>query len=101
MGGCEIIGLQGGVNEQGKPFVHILADGDKVGQLTPGDAIKFGVRGIQAAIEAERDAGVVRAIHKNYGTGDEPEKMIASLLTMIREERDQWDPDGGTLRGPQ
>jgi hypothetical protein len=91
--GAGSIEFIGGVNRDGTPFVHLLNDGKKFGQLDPGEAIRMGTRAIQAGIEAERDAGVVRALRKVGVDDANTEKAIAATLTMIREERDQADPD--------
>jgi hypothetical protein len=84
-----LIELQGAVRRDGKPFVIVLTDGEQTGQMTPGEAVNFGTRAIQAAIEAERDAATVLGI-KQIGLG---EREAAALLTMIREYRSQVDPD--------
>lgn len=93
----DLIELQGGVNRDGKPFVHVLFDGEKVGQLTPGEALNFGIRGIQFAIEAERDAALLLAMKKV----DDSDEFAAAMLTLVREHRSQVDPDPrGDVRGP-
>jgi anthranilate phosphoribosyltransferase len=85
----ELIELQGAVRADGKPFVIVLEDGEQTGQLTPGEAVNFGTRAIQAAIEAERDAALVIAMKKQGLSTEE----VGGLLTMIREHRSQVDPD--------
>lgn len=85
----ELIELHGAARKDGKPFVLVLIDGQKRGQLTPAEAIAHGTRSIQAAIEAERDAGMVKAMKKAGATDDQ----IAEMLIGLREERSQADPD--------
>lgn len=93
-----LIELQGAVRSDGKPFVIVLTDGEQTGQLTPGEAVAFGTRAIQAAIEAERDAATVLAMKKyakDSGEQDEEaaERFAAGFLVLIREHRSQVDPD--------
>lgn len=83
----------GGVNVQGKPFVHIHVDGKPYGQLDPGEAMMLGIRFIQAGIEAERDSSVVRAANEMEENVGEAQGTASAMLTMIRSYRDQWDPD--------
>lgn len=85
----DLIELQGAVRLDGKPFVIVLQNGEQTGQLTPGEAVNFGTRAIQAAIEAERDAATVLAM-KGAGFG---EVEAAGMLSLIRDHRSQVDPD--------
>lgn len=78
----------GQVNLKGKPFVK-MTWGDEEGQLTPGESVNMGIRCIQAAIEAERDAAVVNGMRER-GMEDE---VINGLLLMLRDSRGQVDPD--------
>ena len=58
-----------------------------VGQLTVEDAYAQGVRFISAAIEAERDAGLVKFLrHVDFD-----DRMVAALITGLREFRTQHD----------
>ncbi len=63
--------------------------GRDFGQLAPRDAIAMGTRFIMAAIESERDAGVVRGMLDEGKTPAE----INEQLTTIRKYRDSADPD--------
>lgn len=98
-----LIELQGCVNPEGKPFVLIVFDGQKIGQLTPAEALNFGIRGIQASIESERDAAVWQC-SQEIAKDDSPEERnqyAAAMLTLIREYRGQVDPDPrGDVEGP-
>lgn len=79
----------GQVRLDGKPFVKTVVAGQDFGQLAPRDAINMGTRFIMAAIEAERDAGVVRSM---IDQGKSPAE-IGEALTTIRKYRDSSDPD--------
>ena len=83
------IECQGCVRLDGKPFVLTRVGGRDFGQLTPRDAMAMGTRFIMAAIEAERDAGVVRGMVDEGKTDAE----IGAALTTIRKYRDSADPD--------
>lgn len=85
-GNIECIGL---VRMDGKPFVETRLDGRKFGQLSPREAMAMGTRFIAAAIEAERDCGVVRGLLDEGKSTEE----IAVALTTIRKYRDNCDPD--------
>lgn len=79
----------GEVRLDGKPFVKTTVAGRDFGQLAPRDAMAMGMRFIMAAIEAERDAGVVRGM---LDEGKTPTEIGAQLTTM-RKYRDSADPD--------
>lgn len=81
--------LQGCVRIDGKPFVMTTIDGEPFGQLTPAEALNHGIRAVQAAVEAERDAATVLGL-KKMGMGD---TEIAGFIAMVREHRGQVDPD--------
>lgn len=81
--------LQGCVTMEGKPFVLTTIDGKPFGQLTPGEALNHGIRAIQAAVEAERDAAAMLGLQK----AGLDEEAIAGFLVMLREHRGQVDPD--------
>lgn len=80
-----------------RPFVKtsIVSQGHTIleGQLTVQDAIAQGVRFIQAGLEAERDAGLVKFLR----TIDFPDRNIAALIIGMREARQQWDVQKGDL----
>lgn len=84
-----VIECVGQVRLDGKPFVKTVVGGRDFGQLAPRDAMAMGTRFIMAAIEAERDAGVVRGM---LDEGKTPEE-IGAQLTTIRRYRDSADPD--------
>lgn len=81
--------LQGAVRGDGKPFVRTSIDGKPFGQLTPGEAINHGIRAIQAAVEAERDAATLLGL-RSHGMDD---ATIGGMIAMIRKYRGQVDPD--------
>lgn len=81
--------FQGCVRRDGKPFVITSLDGQPLGQLTPGEALNMGIRAIAAAQESERDAALLIGAKK----AGFDEHTAAGLLAMIREHRDQVDPD--------
>jgi hypothetical protein len=81
----------------GEPFVIeevLTADGHAYrGQLTPAESHQHGWRMISAAIEAERDAGMV-AFLQSIGMG---QIEIGGLLTGMRKHRRQHDVTGVDL----
>lgn len=83
------IECHGQVRIDGKPFVLTRVGGRDFGQLTPRDAISMGTRFIMAAIEAERDAGVLRWMIDEGKSSAE----IGKFLTEMRAHRDSADPD--------
>jgi hypothetical protein len=83
----------------GRPFVKMtcsLASGDPVfaTQLRPAVVTALGLRAIQAAIEAERDAGLV-AFYRDI---EAPEEAIGSMLLGMRHHREQFDAAEGSMR---
>lgn len=85
-----IIEVEAGVAaEGGHPFIK-LAWGEQAGQLTPGEAAAFGLRVIEAAIEAERDAGLV----KFFRDAHYEDELIGGLLLAMRENRQQHRVEG-------
>lgn len=90
----DTIEFQAGANNEGKPFVHLFINGKRVGQLTPRETLDHGIRAIQAAQEAERDAAIIVGMQREYP--DDPahaDRLAAAMLHMIRENRGQVDPD--------
>lgn len=83
------ISCVGQVRLDGKPFVKLEVLREDFAQLAPRDAMNMGTRFIMAAIEAERDAGMVRGMLDEGRTREE----IGALLTIIRKYRDSADPD--------
>lgn len=71
-----------------KPLVD-LHWGEQRGQLTPGEATQMGLRIIMAAIEAERDAGL---LHFTLETMNGDYQAAGALLSGVRKHREQWDP---------
>lgn len=83
----------------GRPFVKMtcsLKDGTPVfsTQFRPSLVTALGLRAVQAAIEAERDAGLV-AFMREGGATDE---QIGHMLVGLRTHREQFDPEEGTMR---
>lgn len=86
-----VITCVGQVTIEGKAFVKTEIDGDDLGQLSPAAATMMGIQFIQAAIEAERDAGMLAFLMSDEGPGFEPE-AAAVFLQEMRKRRDQFDP---------
>lgn len=85
----QVIEMQGAVRIDGKPFVIVTLDGKPIGQITPAEALNYGIRAIQASQEAERDAALILGM-KAAGFTDVD---AAGMLAMIRDHRGQVDPD--------
>jgi len=86
-----VFSTQGQVTIEGKPFVATFVNDKPFGQLEPREAIALGIRTISAAIEAERDAGLIRF----FKEADMDDQAIGVLLTKMREHREQYDPPWG------
>lgn len=86
-----IFETQGCVTEEGKAFVATFLNGQSFGQLSPAEAIAMGTRCIQSAIEAERDAGLIKFL-QSLGTG---QQEINALIAGMRDYRDQAGPKEG------
>jgi hypothetical protein len=86
-----VISTHGMVTAEGKAFVTTYVDEVPFGRMTPAEAIAMGTRCIQSAIEAERDAGLIRFL-KSLGTG---EQEINALIRGMRDYRDQAEPREG------
>jgi hypothetical protein len=82
----------------GRPFVKMTCsiDGQPVfaTQLRPSMATALGLRGVQAAIEAERDAGLI-AFLRTLDIGDD---QVNGLLIGLRDHRQQFDAVEGSTR---
>lgn len=83
----------------GRPFVKMtcsLADGSPVfaARFPPSIVTALGLRAIQSAIEAERDAGLIAFVRS---TGA-PDGIVNAMLTGMREHREQFDAEAGTMR---
>lgn len=82
----------------GRPFVKMtcLLDGVPVfaTQMRPSMATALGLRGVQSAIEAERDAALIR-FFRDAGMDD---AGVNCVLVGLRSSREQFDPDEGSTR---
>lgn len=83
----------------GRPFVKMtcsLKDGEPVfaTQLPPDVVTALGLRAIQAAIEAERDAGFIAFLHSM----NVDEQMVGPMIVGLRDHRQQFDAEAGTMR---
>jgi hypothetical protein len=87
-----VFSTHGQVTKEGKPFVATYVDDRPFGQLSPKEAVALGIRAISAAIEAERDAGLIRFL-KSDGKLDD--HAIGILITGMRDHREQYDPPEG------
>lgn len=81
----------------GRPFVKMTCGvGDELvfsTKMSPALCTALGLRGVQAAIEAERDAGFVACI---LDMGME-EQMAGMLLAGLRAHREQFDAATGSM----
>ncbi|MGH2897904.1 MAG: hypothetical protein ACRDMZ_04465 [Solirubrobacteraceae bacterium] len=82
----------------GRPFVQMTCALDDVPvfavKMSPATVTALGLRAIQSAIEAERDAGLVAFLAES---GME-ERLIGGMLVGVREHRQQFDTDAGSMR---
>jgi hypothetical protein len=83
----------------GRPFVKMtctLADGTPVfaAQFLPSVVTALGLRAIQSAIEAERDAGLIAFLQSL----EMPGEAVNGMLVGLRDHREQFDADSGTMR---
>jgi hypothetical protein len=83
----------------GKPFIQMTcAYGDNevfVSKMRPSVATALGLRAIQAAIEAERDAGFVKFVRDGMDMDD---RAAGMMLSGLREFRQQFDAEEGSMR---
>lgn len=98
-GGVETTTFDPCVNApDGRPFVQMTCALDGVPvfavKLSPAVMTALGLRAIQSAIEAERDAGVVAFLKE----GGADERVIGGLLMGMREHRAQFEPEAGSMR---
>lgn len=63
-------------------------------QLPPDIVTALGLRAIQAAIEAERDAGLIAFMREGGAT----DGQVSAMLVGLREHRQQFDAEAGTMR---
>lgn len=91
----------------GKPFVRMTAalDGEPVFAMNmpPSVCTAMGLRAVQAAIEGERDAGMIAFMFEDFAPrlgveGDEAKGLVNVLLTGMREHRQQFDAEAGSMR---
>lgn len=82
----------------GRPFVKMTCSLDGVPafatQMRPSLATALGLRGVQAAIEAERDA-VLIAFFREAGMDN---AGVNATLIGLRSSREQFDPAEGSTR---
>ena len=73
-------------------------------KLSPAVATALGLRAIQAAIEAERDAGLVAFVYDELAaqmgleSRREVDGLVGMLLVGLREHRAQFDSEAGSMR---
>ena len=92
--------------KSGKPFVRMThSDGEQeiVSQFECDVVTAMGLRAIQAAIEAERDAGLVAWVMQEFGNQlelpeDDRPGLANIVLDGMRRFRDQFDPAAGSMR---
>lgn len=99
MAGAETMVFEAFVNApDGRPFVQMTCALDGVpvfaAKLSPDVVTALGLRAIQSAIEAERDAGFI-AFLNSLGADDE---HIGAMLTGLRDHRVQFDAAAGSMR---
>jgi hypothetical protein len=92
----------------GRPFVQMTCGvGDDpvwATKLSPAVVTALGLRALQSAIEAERDAGLVAYIRDELGakigldTDGEMNSFIALMLDGMRRHREQFDTATGSMR---
>lgn len=87
-----VFSAQGQVTKAGKPFVATFINEKPFGHLAPAEAIALGTRIIQAAIEAECDAGLIRFLKAELDFDD---AAVSLLLIGMRNYREQYDPPEG------
>lgn len=82
----------------GRPFVKMTCslDGEPVfaAQFPPAVVTALGLRAVQSAIEAERDAGFIAFLHEIGAPADK----IGAMLVGLREHREQFDSEAGSMR---
>lgn len=82
----------------GRPFVQMTCSlGDEpvfATKMPPAVATALGLRAIQSAIEAERDAGFVAFCRKVLELDDQ---AIGGMLMGLRDHRQQFDPAAGSM----
>lgn len=81
----------GMVRKDGTPFVRTFINEEPFGELSVKESVALGVRAISAAIEAERDAGLIAFFRK----ADFDDEAINVVLNGVREYREQYDPPEG------
>lgn len=91
---------------RGRPFVKLTSGlGDDAvfsTRQSPAVTTALGLRAIQAAIEAERDAGFIAWIVTEFGPqldlhGEDAERFAAMALDGLRRYRRQFDADAGSM----
>jgi hypothetical protein len=93
----------------GRPFVKMTCGlGDTPvfsTQLPPSVCTAMGLRAVQAAIEAERDAGLVAFLMDDFGPrsgmhGGDAQRLAAVMLDGLRRHRAQFDAAAGSTSRP-
>lgn len=83
----------------GKPFIQMtcsLGDNPVFSiKMSPDVATALGLRAIQAAIEAERDAGFISYVRNGLQLDD---RAAGVMLSGLRDHRQQFDAVAGTMR---
>lgn len=84
----------------GKPFVQLTCfvgdDPVFATKMSPDLATALGLRAIQSAIEAERDAGFIAFLRDSLGMTDD--QQIGAMLSGMRDHRQQFDAEAGSMR---
>lgn len=92
----------------GRPFVQMTCalDGEPVfaWKMSPAVCTALGLRAVQAAIESERDAGLVGFVLGEFSDqiempeGDERKQLAGVFLDGMRRHREQFDAEAGSMR---
>ncbi len=73
-------------------------------KMAPATMLAMGVRAIQAALEAERDAGLIAYVEGEFSDdvglpqGDTRIGIAGAMLDGMRRHREQFDPEAGSMR---
>lgn len=91
IGGSDTLWMESGVNDQGKPFVH-MHWGAESGQLSTGEAMQHALHMIETSVAAEHDGVTFKVLTE---MGFESDKAAAFLVAM-REARGQEPESSAT-----
>lgn len=90
------LSLSTGVSKEGKPFVHMFVDGERVAQVSPAEAREHALHLIEAAEAAEQDAFMLDYARRRIGADD---NAAAGLLVDFRNWREsRKEVDGQNRR---